>query len=179
MKMTIHIGDKPIELFHYNMDNSINVDDLTKIDTSNIFGEAVTISAATNRIGILKAELESLMAEAKLEEKIYIGKFIANLRKQASQNGGKYKMQVDNEIIEVKLTEKALESSYHTDPKWQELKNNFIVAEKNFNALNSLYWSIQDKSRKLNNLVNGTTPEEFVEGIIEGKVNGIFIKKKK
>ena len=45
--------------------------------------------------------------------------------------------------------------------------------------LDSLYWACQDKSRKLNGLVNGTTPQEFVEGMIEGKVNGILIKKKK
>lgn len=178
MKMTIHVGGKPIELFHDNMDSSINVDDLTTIDTSNLFGEAVTISAATNRIGILKAEVEGVMAEAKLEEKIYIGKFISNLRKQASQNGSKYKMQVGKETIEVKLTEKALETSFHTDPKWQELKNKYITAEKNFNALSSLYWAIQDKSRKLNSLVNGTTPEEFLSGIIEGKINGILVTKK-
>lgn len=176
--MTIHVNGKPIVLEHDNMDSSINVDDLTTIDTSNLFGEAVTISAATNRIGILKAEVEGVMAEARLEEKIYIGKFIANLRKQASQNGGKYKMQVGKETIEVKLTEKALETSFHTDPKWQELKNKYITAEKNFNALSSLYWSIQDKSRKLNSLVNGTTPEEFLDGIIEGKINGILITKK-
>lgn len=178
MKMTIHVNGKPIVLEHDNMDSSINVDDLTTIDTSNLFGEAVTISAATNRIGILKAEVEGVMAEAKLEEKIYIGKFISNLRKQASQNGGKYKMQVGKETIEVKLTEKALETSFHTDSKWQELKNKYITAEKNFNALSSLYWSIQDKSRKLNSLVNGTTPEEFLSGIIEGKINGILVTKK-
>jgi len=176
--MTIHVNGKPIVLEHDNMDSLINVDDLTTIDTSNIFGEVVTISAATNRIGILKAEVEGAMAEARLEEKIYIGKFISNLRKQASQNGGKYKMQVGKETIEVKLTEKALETSFHTDPKWQELKNKYITAEKNFNALSSLYWSIQDKSRKLNSLVNGTTPEEFLEGIIGGKINGILVTKK-
>lgn len=177
--MSIHIGNKPIELSYSNMDNSINVDDLTTIDTSNIFGEVVTISAATNRIGMLKSEVEALMSSSKLEEKIYIGKFISNLRKQASQNGGKYKMQVGKETIEVKLTEKALETSYHTDKEWQELKHKYITAEKNFNALSSLYWAIQDKSRKLNSLVNGTTPEEFLEGIIEGKVNGILVTKGK
>lgn len=178
MKYTIHIGNSPIILEHDNIDSTINVDDLTTIDTGNIMGEAVTISAAVNRIGLLKSEVEARMSEAKLEEKIYIGSFIAKLRKQAAQNGGKFTMRVENEDIEVKLTEKALETSYHTDEKWKELKNKFIIAEKNFNSLSSLYWAIQDKSRKLNSLVNGTTPEEFVSKMIEGKVNGILIKKK-
>ena len=178
MKYTIHVGTEPIILEHDNIDSSINVDDLTTIDTSNIFGEAVTISAAVNRIGLLKAEVESRMAEAKLEEKIYVGGFIANLRRQAAQSGGKYKMKVGKDEIEVKLTEKALDSSYETDEGWIKLKKAFIEAEKNFNTLSSLYWAMQDKSRKLNSLVNGTTPEDFVEGMIEGKINGILIKKK-
>ncbi len=178
MKYVIHIGTEPITLEHDDLDKSINVDDLTIIDTSNIFGEAVTISASVNRIGLLKAEVEAKMAEAKLEEKIYVGTFISKLRKEAAENLGKYKMRVGNEEIEVKLTEKALESSYETDSKWIELKKAFITAEKTFNYLSSLYWACQDKSRKLNGLVNGTTPEEFVEGMIEGKVNGILIKKK-
>lgn len=178
MKYTIYIGNKPITLEHADLDKSINVDDLTIIDTSNIFGEAVTISASVNRIGMLKAEVEARMAEAKLDEKIYEGQFISKLRKEASQNLGKYKMRVDNEEIEVKLTEKALESSYETDEGWIKKKRAFIDAEKVFNQLSSLYWACQDKSRKLNGLVNGTTPEEFVEGMIEGKVNGILIKKK-
>ena len=178
MKYIIHVDKQAIELFHDNIENSINVDSLTTIDTGNIFGEAVTISAAVNRIGLLKAEVEAKMAEAKLEEKIYIGSFIANLRRQAAQTGGKYKMRVGKDEIEVKLTEKALESSYETDSKWIELKKSFITAEKNFNSLSSLYWAMQDKSRKLNSLVNSTTPEEFVEGMVEGKINGILIKKK-
>jgi len=43
--------------------------------------------------------------------------------------------------------------------------------------LSSLYWAIQDKSRKLNSLVNGTTPEEFISEMVAGKVNGILIEK--
>lgn len=178
MKYTLHIGDNPIILEHDNLDSTINVDDLTKIDTSNIFGEAVTISAAVNRIGLLKSEVEALMAETKLEYKIYEGEFKAKLRKEAVNNGGYYTIRVGNEDVKVKLTEKALETSFEIDPKWVKLKKKFITAEKNFNALSSLYWACQDKSRKLNGLVNGTTPEEFVEGMIEGKVNGILITKK-
>lgn len=178
MQYTIHVGTTPIILEHDNLDSTINVDDLTKIDTSNIFGEAVTISAAVNRIGLLKAEVEGLMAETKLEYKIYEGNFKSKLRKEAANNSGYYTMRVGNEDVKVKLTEKALETCFETDEKWIELKQKFIKAEKNFNALSSLYWACQDKSRKLNGLVNGTTPEEFVEGMIEGKVNGILIKKK-
>lgn len=177
MRYTIHIGENPITLEHDNLDRIINVDDLTKIDTSNIYGEAVTISAAVNRIGLLKAEVEGLMAETKLEYKIYEGNFRGKLRKQAAENSGFFMMRVENTDVRVKATEKALETCFETDEKWIELKRKFITAEKNFNALSSLYWACQDKSRKLNGLVSGTTPEEFVKQLIEGKVNGILISK--
>lgn len=177
MQYTIHVGNKPIKLVHDDLDPTINVDDLTKINTSNIFGEAMTISAAVNRIGLLKSEVEARMAEAKLNYKIYEGDFKSKLRKEAASNSGYYTIRVDNEDVKVKLTQGALDTSFENDPIWIEKKKEFIQAEKNFNALGSLYWACQDKSRKLNSLVNGTTPEEFVEGMLEGKVNGILIKK--
>lgn len=177
MKYTIHVGDNPITLEHDDLDSHINVDDLTKIDTSHLFGEAVTISAVVNRMGLLKAEVGAIMAETKLEYKLYEGKFKARLRKQASKNSGKFTIRVDNEDVEVKLSESSLSTSFETDEGWLELKRKFIKAEKNFNALDSLYWATQDKSRKLNGLISGTTPEDFIKGLVEGRVNGILIKK--
>ena len=178
MKYTIHVGNKPIILEHGDFDSIINVDDLTRIDTSNIFGEAVTISAAVNRIGLLKAEVESNMADIKLEIKVFEGNYRSNLRKQASKGSGSYSMRIDNDDVFVKLTEKALETCFETDDNWIKLKKDFNKAERNFNAISSLYWAVQDKSRRLNGLVSSTTPEEFVEGMIEGKINGINIFKK-
>lgn len=177
MEYKINVGGQEITLYHDNMDSSINVDDLTKIDVGNIYGDAVTISAAVNRIGLIKAEVEALVGETKLEYKIYEGQFKAKLRKQAANNGGFYTIRIDNDDVKIKATEKALETSFETDDKWIELKKAFITAEKNFNSLSSLYWACQDKSRKLNTLVNGVTPSEFVSEMIEGKINGILIQK--
>ena len=177
MEYKINVGGQEITLYHDNMDSSINVDDLTKIDVGNIYGDAVTISAAVNRIGLIKAEVEALVGETKLEYKIYEGQFKAKLRKQAANNGGFYTIRIGNEDVKIKATEKALETCFETDDKWIELKKAFITAEKNFNSLSSLYWACQDKSRKLNTLVNGVTPSEFVSEMIEGKINGILIQK--
>ena len=177
MEYKINVGGQEITLYHDNMDSSINVDDLTKIDVGNIYGDAVTISAAVNRIGLIKAEVEALVGETKLEYKIYEGQFKAKLRKQAANNGGFYTIRIDNDDVKIKATEKALETSFETDERWIELKKAFITAEKNFNSLSSLYWACQDKSRKLNTLVNGVTPSEFVSEMIEGRINGILIQK--
>lgn len=178
MRYTIHIGNKPIILEHDNLDSTINIDDLTTVDTSNLFGEAVTVSAAANRIGLLRSEVESNMALAKLELKIFEANFRSRLRKQAAENSGFFNLVVDEEEVKVKLTEKALESSFENDSKWVALQKDYIKAEKDFNALSALYWAIQNKSRTINNVVGGTTPEDFVSELVEGKVNGILIKKK-
>ncbi len=179
MEYKIRLGDDIITLEHDDIDQIINVDDLTNIDTGNIYGEAVTISPAINRVGLMRAELESMMASYKLDEKMYINSFTSKLRKQAYKNSGKYKITVDGEEVEIKLTEKALESAHENDPKWVRIKKKQIQAEKNFNMLSSLYWAMQEKSKKLNNLVSKTTPEEFVESMIEGKINGLLVQKNK
>lgn len=178
MKYTIHVGNQPITLEHDSLDRNINVDELTIIDTSNIFGEHVTISAAVNRIGLIKAEVEERMDLAKIRVKVFEAEYKAKLRKQAANNGGYYTIRVDNEDVKVKLTQGALDQSFENNPEWIKLKEDYIKAYKQFNQLDVLYWSCQDKSRKLNGLVNGTTPDDYVKGMIEGKVNGILITKK-
>lgn len=177
MEYKVNLKGHIVTLVHDDLDASINVDDLTIIDTSQIYGEAVTITPAVNRIGLLKAEVGAVMAEAKLEYKLYEGNFIAQKRKQAASNGGFYLIRVDNEDVKVKATQGALDTCFETDPGWLEKKRAFIQAEKNFNALDSLYWACQDKSRKLNSFISQTTPEDFIAGVVEKKINGVQIKK--
>jgi len=179
MKYTVHIGNTPIVLEHENLPSNIDIDAMTTVDTSNLFGEAVTVSAAANRIGVMKAEIESQLAIAKLDLKIYEGKFRAKLRKEAAENGNYFTLRVDNSDVKVKATEKALETAFETEKQWIELKKVYIKKERDLNALDSLYWSIQNKSRTINNIVGGTTPEEFVSELVEGRINGILISKKK
>ena len=107
MEYKVEIGGKVITLFHDNMDESINVDDLTKIDSSNLYGEAVTISAAMNRIGLLKAELESHLAESKLDLRIFEADFVAKKRKEAANNGNQFTLRGGNEDVKITQTEKA------------------------------------------------------------------------
>jgi hypothetical protein len=177
MEYQINIGGRMLTLEHEDFEDRINLDDLTVIDTSNLFGEAVTISAAVNRLGLMKAEVESTMNLIKLEKKIFEGSFKADLRKQAARNAGKYKIEVEGSVVEVKLTEKALDTCYETDSDWIKLQEQFIQYEKYWNYLDVTYWAAQDKSKKLNGLVSSTTPEDFVARVIEGKFNGVTITK--
>jgi hypothetical protein len=177
MEQQIRIGEQNLTLEFGLIDDVINVDDLTKIDTSNIFGESVTISAAVNRIGLMMSEVGANLAGLKLDCKFYENQYRNRLRAQASKSGGSYIVIVDGEKISVKITEKALETCYDSEPDWLVLKKDIINTERNYNSLSSLYWAMQEKSRKLNGLISGTTPEEYIAGIIEGKVNGILIGK--
>ena len=43
--------------------------------------------------------------------------------------------------------------------------------------IDSLYWAIQSKDKKLTNLVPKVTPKEFYDELIEGTVNSFIIKK--
>lgn len=178
MEYKIEIGEgKFITLIHDDFDDIINVDDLTRIDTSHIYGEAVTISAALNRIGLLRAATKQRIDDIKLRLKIFEGNYKAGLRKQAANEGGFFKMRVGNEDVKVKATERALDTCFETDKKWIELKQQYIRYENNFDSLDSLYWSCNNKAAVLKNLVSGTTPEEFIKELVEGKINGILIKK--
>lgn len=177
MKYSIQIGEELYELSHPNIDRSINVDDLTTIDTSNLFGEHTTISAATNRIGLLRSEVQAIADKAKMSKEIYEAEFIERKRLEAKNNSGKFFIRVDNQDVDVKLTETALKSSFLTDSGWKERSSEYIKALSNYNKLDVLYWAMQDKSKKLNGLIEGTTPAEFVKGLVEGKVNGILVKK--
>lgn len=177
MRQEINIGEQLLTLEFGLIDDVINVDDLTKIDTSNIFGEAVTISAAVNRIGLMMSEVGSNLASLKLDCKLYENNYRNKLRAQASKNSGNYIIIVDGEEVKVKLTETGLTTCYDSEPEWLEIKRSIISAERNYNSLSALYWAVQEKSRKLNGLISSTTPEEFIAGIIEGKINGILVTK--
>ena len=177
MEYDIKVGDIDIKLIHDDVDQTINVDDLTTIDVSNINGEKLTIDTAMNRIALLKSDALRNQSSCKLELDIYESNFKKRLRKDASKNGGKYKIRVDEEDVEIKLTEKGLETSFESEQDWIDLKNNLIEADFAVNALDNLYWSCQNKNTNLKSFVVDVTPEEFMAGVIGEKVNGIFIKR--
>ncbi len=97
------------------------------------------------------------------------------LRREANLSGGKFT--IDGESV--KLTEKSLEDAVILDVKYQTVSKEIIEAKRDLDMLDSLFWSVQDKSKKLNNILKPVTPEEFVSELIEGEINLLFIKKPK
>lgn len=157
--------DKQIVTLKYEgFEDEIDVDEICKIDYSNIYGEVVTCTALMNRIGIIRAEAESILKEKELLAKIEEARIKKDERRKAVSDSRK-------------ITEGGLEEMVMLDEGLQIMKKNVIKAQKDFSFIESLYWALSSKDKKLNNLIKEITPEEFEDRLIEGKVNGFIIKK--
>jgi len=157
--------DKQIVTLKYEgFEDEIDVDEICKIDYSNIYGEVVTCTALMNRIGIIRAEAESILKEKELLAKIEEARIKKSERRKAVSDSRK-------------ITEGGLEEMVMLDEGLQIMKKNVIKAQKDFSFIESLYWALSSKDKKLNNLIKEITPEEFEDRLIEGKVNGFIIKK--
>ena len=173
MKTVVHVGDKPLVLVFSEFDEELDVDEITSIDYSNIYGEAVTVSALQNKIGMLKAEAEKYYQDKKLECDIYEAGIKKKWRREAATNGGKFTIEDES----IKLTESALNEAVLLDKGFEIKKKNVIQSQRNVSFMDSLFWSISSKDKKLNNLVKSLSPKEFYDELVEGKINTFLIKK--
>lgn len=174
MNILVHFNDVPVTLVTNGFEDTVDIDRLTAIDYSNLYGEAVTVSALLNKVGLLRAEAERAVSEKKLEKEVYEADMKKGWRREANRNGGKFTIEDE----EIKLSEKALDEALLLDEDYQKLCLEYIEAQKNFSVLDALQWSVQDKSKKLNNLLKPVTPQEFLSELVEGKVNSFLIAKK-
>jgi hypothetical protein len=173
MEIDVHFGTVPVKLVTNGFEGEINIDALTSINYTNLFGEAVTVSALLNKVGLLRAEAERDMSDKKLEKEVFEANLKRDWRREANRNQGRF--YIDGEFV--KISEKALDEALLLDENYQDLCVKYIDAQKNFNILDSLLWAVQDKSRKLNNLLKPVTPTEFLNELVEGEVNSFLIKK--
>lgn len=179
MNILVHFNDVPVTLQTNGFEDTVDIDKLTSIEYSNLYGEAVTVSALLNKVGLLRAEAEKKVAECKLEKEVYEAQTKKEWRREANRNGGKFTLALeDGEVEEIKLSEKALDEALLLDEDYQNLCIAYIDAQKNFSVLDALQWAVQDKSKKLNNLLKPVTPTEFLSELVEGKVNSFLIAKK-
>ena len=170
MNILVHFNDVPVTLQTNGFEDTVDIDKLTSIEYSNLYGEAVTVSALLNKVGLLRAEAEKKVAECKLEKEVYEAQTKKEWRREANRNGGKFTLALeDGEVEEIKLSEKALDEVLLLDEDYQNLCIAYIDAQKNFSVLDALQWAVQDKSKKLNNLLKPVTPTEFLGELVEGK----------
>lgn len=175
MRIPIDLGnDRMIVLLAADRIDPIDMDAVTTINYSNLFGEAVTCSALLNRIGQLKADAEAIYNAAKLELGVYESRLKKDFRKESLLGGGRVRLE---DGTTVKLTENGLDDLVKMDKNFQTLSKEVIYRKRDLDYLDSLNWAISSKDRKLNTLLPKVTPEEFWDGIVEGAINTFVIKK--
>jgi len=135
------------------------------------------VPAVLNRIGVMRAEAESEYQKRKLILQVTEADARKGLRYEASKNGNKFLSEVSGEMVPIKMTEKSLEEAVVSDKDIILLREEVIDAEKAFKVLDNLFWAISSKDKKLNNLMKAVTPEDFLGNLVEGRINGIMIKK--
>lgn len=171
----IHLDGRPIVIKMSDFEDTIDADELTRINYENIYGDAVTVSALLNKVGVLKAYAESVHSQKALEVEFESSRLRKQFRREAIEN--------DNHInidgVRIKFTEKSLEDAVNLDKGLQIMRKNVVKAKENLGKIDSLYWGVQSKDKKLNNLISGVTEEELWNSLVEGKVNGLLIKKRK
>lgn len=163
-KIIVQLEKYSVVLKMLPFDQELDVDELTKIQYDNLYGEYVTISTLLNRIGLLKAEAENIVRTKKHEVEIMEAE---KRQYYAEQNSGK------------KLTRQQYDDLVTLDTEVRRLKSHYIKDQKTLDIVDALYWGVQSKSQKLGVLMKGVTPSEFENDLMDGMINGILIKKHK
>ena len=167
-KKVIQVGETTYKLLFDDFDEDMDIDSLLKIDYSNIIGELVTFPVIVNRFGILLAEAESKVAEAKLNLEVFEAKTKERLGNElAEANGGK------NPTVE------ALNNALLMNKAYQSLRRQFIEIQKTRDYVNSIFWSAKDKTSKIEKLSLTVQNGDIPDSVIEGRVNNVLIKKTK
>ena len=168
MKKIINVGGQTLAIVYEEFDEKVDLDSLLKIDYSNLMGEIITFPIIVNRFGLLLADAESAVAEARLTLEIYEAKAKERFRvKLIGENGGK------NPTVD------ALNSAVIQDKGYQQMKRKYIDVQKVRDYLNSAFWSAKDKSAKLDKLSLTIQDSELPDEVLERRVNGIKVKKVK
>jgi hypothetical protein len=160
------LEDQTLLIKFGGFDESIDADDLTRIHYENLYGDAVTSAALMNRIGILRAAAEKLLAEAVLDCNLFEAELKQKIRKQAK-------------IDSRKITEAGIEEEVLMHASYRIKKQAVINNQHVFSVLDSMYWSASSKDKKLSGFMAGVKPKELEQEIFDTAINGFIIKKVK
>jgi len=165
--VNVHFNNKIIKLHFKGFDDIIDIDQLTKIDYSNLYAELITISALMNRVGLLKAQADNAQAESRLERNIEMARIGASTRQNAKTSSEKTVGAINEAVI--------------LNPEYQRLQRARIRKGKEAAYLDSLYWAVKSKEKKLDRIGEkmNLTPQEFEKNLVEGVWNGILINASK
>jgi hypothetical protein len=171
-RIVMHFGEKIVTLTTTEFDTDIDIDDLLKIDYSNVLAEVLTFPVIVNRIGILRAEYENKVSAEKFDLEVYAARLSEMFRKNKSQtttdSGGTKRVKTP--------TVQEIENLVLLDEGYQNNKKKYFRTLKDYQFLDSLYWAAKDKSKKLDYCSASIKPEDFESEIVSETINGVVIK---
>jgi hypothetical protein len=170
--INITVGDKICQLTVKMFDDEIDVETLLKIDYSNLTAELITFPVIVNRFGLLLADMESKVSEAKLNLEIYEAKKKEEIRRALTEQEEDKK----GNIKTIKPTIDEINSGLIKDKIYQVHKKAVFKAQKERDYINSIFWASKDKSNKLDKLSMSIQPGDVDEKFIAKAINGIEIK---
>lgn len=164
-KVIIELDSKMVVLTIQMFDTDINVEELMKIDYSNILGEILTFPVLINRIMNLKAEQQNIVKESKVDLDVFEAQLSETKRK---------KLYAENS----KVTVGEVANAVKMDATFIAKQKAHFAREKNLDYLDAMYWAAQSKSKLLEKVSDKIRPEEFTKEILEDTINGVHIKYK-
>lgn len=174
-RITIELPTKMVVLTLTAFDTDIDADEIANIQYHNIIAEILTFPVIMNRVGNLKADMENIVAETKLDFDIFEASHQEKKRKELTftTQDAKGNPKVD------KPTKDEVENAVLMSPEYKVMKKKLFQAQKNLGYIESLYWAAKSKDDKLRAFSEKLKPEEFEKEILEGSINGVMIKTSK
>lgn len=172
-KIVLELPNKMVVLVLTNHDTDIDADQLTNTQSHNIIGEILTFPVIMNRIGNLKADMENILAETKLDFQIFEAQKQEEQRKKltfSDDSGPKGTTKVN------KPTKDEVENAVLMTTEYRVKKQHLFKIQRNLAYVESLYWAAKDKSDKLNIMSAKLQPTEFEKEILECVINGVMIQ---
>jgi len=162
-KQIIELRNKTVVLTILPFDTDVNVDDLLKIDYSNLIGEILTFPVLLNRIMNLKAEMQSIVNEDEVDVDAFEADLKEKKRRLLTSSGQK-------------TTISEVEAAVLLDAGFIAKKKAHFNKQRNLGYLDALYWAAQSKSKLLEKISDKIRPSEFESELLSDTINGIQIK---
>lgn len=162
-QIIIQLKTKMVVLKILPFDTDINVDELLKIDYSNLVGEILTFPVVLNRVQNLKAEMNNLVNESKTDLEAFEAELTEKKRNSLTAAGSK-------------VTVSEVDAAVKMDASYIAKKKSYFAQVCNLDYLDSLYWSAQCKSKLLEKISDKIRPDEFAGELLTDTINGVLIK---
>lgn len=173
-KLVLTFGDKIVQLNFNSFDDEVDLDKILKIDFENLFAELITFPVIVNKFGLLLADVDNAVNQAKMDLEITEAKLSKSLKTKLTKEVTDSKGNVKFKEPTIPELEAAIKRNPLYVTKWKKL----IEAQKDKAYVKSIYDALKDKSEKLNKLSLGINPNDFDEQTIQKQLNNVYFQMK-